>query len=123
MLPTEQIEKRLKDTSSTNMEQRMFFENKFRDYRETLEQKGDLTSITIKTMLIPVASFFGRNGLRLNLKKGDWEANQEQEVKTTKFKITKEEVKSMYSHGNTRDRALLLVLAQSGFSEVGRRLL
>jgi hypothetical protein len=34
------------------------------------------------------------------------------------MKLTKEDVKSMYSHGSLRDRALLLVLAQSGFSEV-----
>ena len=34
------------------------------------------------------------------------------------MKLTKDDVKAMYSHGNTRDRALLLVLAQSGFSEV-----
>jgi hypothetical protein len=64
-----------------------------------------------------VASFFSRNGLRLNLKRGDWESTQKQEV-VQKSKTTKEDVKSMYSHGNLRDRALLLVLAQSGFSEV-----
>ena len=118
MSPTEQIEKRLKDTSSINMEDRTFFENKFRGYRESLEQKGTFRNGTIKKILIPVASFFGRNGLRLNLKRGDWEPKQEQEVTTTKFKCTKEDVKAMYNHGNTRDRALLLVLAQSGFSEV-----
>jgi len=32
--------------------------------------------------------------------------------------LTKDDIKAMYSHGNLRDRALLLVLAQSGFSEV-----
>ena len=118
MTPTEQIDKRLKDTSSSNMEQRMFFENKFRGYRESLEQRGDLSCGAVKTLLIPVASFFSRNGLRLNLKRGDWEPNMTQEVRQTKFKINKEEIKAMYSHGNTRDRALLLSLAQSGFSEV-----
>lgn len=35
-----------------------------------------------------------------------------------RMKLDRDEVKAMYSHGNLRDRALLLVLAQSGFSEV-----
>ena len=118
MTPTEQIDKRLKDTSSTNMMERAFFEDKFVQYREHLEQRGNLKAAAIKSMLIPVASFFSRNNLPLKLKRGDWESNQVQEVKTARSKLTKEDIKSMYSHGNTRDRALLLVLAQSGFSEV-----
>jgi hypothetical protein len=118
MTPTEQIEKRLKDTASTNIADRMYFEHKFIDYREHLEKRGNLKAIAIKTMLIPVASFFSRNGFRLQLKRGDWEADVVQEVKTARSKWTKEDIKAMYSHGNTRDRALLLVLAQSGFSEV-----
>jgi site-specific recombinase XerD len=115
MSPTEQIEKRLKDTASGNMEERTFFENKFRAYKEHLE-KRDLTPEGVRTLLTPVASFFSRNGLPLNLKRGDWESTQTQQV-VHRMKLTKEDVKSMYSHGNTRDRALLLVLAQSGFSE------
>ena len=118
MTPTEQIEKRLKDTASTNIADRMYFEHKFIDYREHLEKRGNLKAIAIKTMLIPVASFFSRNGFRLHLKRGDWEADVVQEVKTARSKLTKEDIKAMYSHGNTRDRPLLLVLAQSGFSEV-----
>jgi hypothetical protein len=55
--------------------------------------------------------------LPLNLKRGDWESTLKQEV-VQKSKTTKEDVKSMYSHGNLRDRTLILVLAQSGFSEV-----
>jgi hypothetical protein len=53
----------------------------------------------------------------LNLKRGDWESTQQQQV-IQRWKVTKEDVKALYSHGNLRDRALLLVLAQSGFSEV-----
>jgi integrase len=118
MTPTQMIEKRLKDTRSDNMAERMFFEQKFREYKQHLEDLGTLSAIAVKTQLIPVASFFSRNGLPLNLKRGDWESNQVQKAKTTKLKITKEEIKAMYTHGGTRDRALLLVLAQSGFSEV-----
>jgi hypothetical protein len=118
MTPTQMIEKRLRDTRSDNMAERMFFEQKFREYKQHLEDLGTLSPIAVKTQLIPVASFFSRNGLPLNLKRGDWESNQVQKVKTSKLKIAKEEIKAMYTHGNTRDRALLLVLAQSGFSEV-----
>jgi len=118
MTPTEMIEKRLNDTRSDNMAERMFFEQKFRAYKKHLEDLGTLSPIAIRTQLTPVASFFSRNGLKLNLKRGDWESNKVQKVKTARLKLEKEDVKAMYTHGGTRDRALLLVLAQSGFSEV-----
>ena len=117
MTPTEQIKKRMHDLTTENLSERLFFENKFREYKEYLEKKGDLKPISVKTRLRTVASFFSRNGLPLALKRGDWESTQQQPV-IQRWKITKEEVKAMYSHGNLRDRALLLVLAQSGFSEV-----
>ncbi len=118
MTPTQMIEKRLKDTSSDSMADRMYFEQKFRAYKAHLENRGTLSPAAVKSQLIPVASFFSRNGLPLSLKRGDWESNQIQKVKTAKLKLEKDDIKSMYTHGNTRDRALLLVLAQSGFSEV-----
>ena len=117
MTPTEQIKKRMHDLTTENLSERLFFENKFREYKEYLEKKGDLKPLSVKTRLRTVASFFSRNGLPLALKRGDWESTQQQPV-IQRWKITKEEVKAMYSHGNLRDRALLLVLAQSGFSEV-----
>jgi hypothetical protein len=118
MTPTQMIEKRLKDTRSDNLAERMFFEQKFREYKQHLEDFGTLSPIAIRTQLTPVASFFSRNGLKLNLKRGDWESNKVQIVKTARLKLEKEDIKAMYTHGGTRDRALLLVLAQSGFSEV-----
>jgi hypothetical protein len=117
MTPTEQIKKRMHDLTTENLSERLFFENKFRAYKEYLEKRGGRKPLSVKTMLRTVASFFSRNGLPLNLKRGDWESTLEQPV-IQRWKITKEEVRAMYSHGNPRDRALLLVLAQSGFSEV-----
>jgi integrase len=117
MTPTEQVKKRMHDLTTESLTERLFFENKFRAFKEYLEKKGDLKPLSVKTHLRTVASFFSRNGLPLNLKRGDWESTQEQPV-IQRWKVTKEEVKAMYSHGNLRDRALLLVLAQSGFSEV-----
>jgi hypothetical protein len=97
MTPTQMIEKRLKDTSSDSMADRMYFEQKFRAYKAHLENRGTLSPIAIKSQLIPVASFFGRNGLKLNLKRGDWESNQEgQKVKTAKLKLEKDDIKAMY---------------------------
>jgi integrase len=120
MMPTEQIKKRMHDLTTENLSARLFFENKFRAYKEYLEKRGDLKPLSVKTMLRTVASFFSRNGLPLNLKRGDWESTQQQPV-ITRWKVTREEVKAMYAHANLRDRALLLVLAQSGFSQIDVR--
>jgi hypothetical protein len=65
MSPTEQIKKRLRDTKSEDITERQFFEDKFREYKEFLEFKGNMKPSTIKVSLSPVASFFGRNGLLL----------------------------------------------------------
>jgi hypothetical protein len=71
---TEQVNKRMNDLTTTNLNQRQFFENKFREFKEYLEQRGNLKALAVRTLLTPVASFFSRNGLSLNLKHGDWES-------------------------------------------------
>ena len=117
MSPTEQIEKRLKDLTSHDLTERTFFEQKFREFKETLEQQDKLSALSIKTMLRTVASFFSRNSLTLDLKKGDWKSTLETAV-VQRFKLTLDDVKAMYAHASLRDKTLLLCLAQSGFSEV-----
>jgi hypothetical protein len=117
MTPTEQIQKRMHDLTTTDITERQFFEDKFREFKTYLENKSDQKAISVKTQLIPVASFFSRNGLRLQLKRGDWESNQTQEVKQ-RLKLSRDDVRAMYLHANLRDRGLLLTLAQSGLSEV-----
>ena len=117
MTPTEQIKKRMHNLTTEDISERTFFENKFREYKEFLEKQGKLSALSIKTQLRTVASFFGRNSLPLALKRGDWESTLETKV-IQRWKITKEDVKAMYGHANLRDRALLLILAQSGLSEV-----
>jgi len=94
MTPTEQIKKRMHDLTTEDLSQRLFFENKFRAFKEYLEKRGDLKPLSVKTMLRTVASFFSRNGLRLNLKRGDWESTQQQPV-IQRWKIAREEVKAM----------------------------
>jgi hypothetical protein len=117
MSSTEQIEKRASDLASKDLTERTFFENKFRAYKEHLEKNTELGASSIKTMLRTVASFFGRNGLPLALKRGDWESTKQTEV-VHRFKLTNENIRSMYGHASLRNRSLLLVLAQSGFSEI-----
>ncbi|MCW3984643.1 MAG: tyrosine-type recombinase/integrase [Candidatus Bathyarchaeota archaeon] len=114
---TMQVSKRMRDLTSQDLSERQFFEDKFRAYKEYLEKRGDLKPLSVRTELTAVASFFSRIGLPLALKRGDWESTQQQAV-IQRLKITRDDVKAMYAHANLRDRALLLVLAQSGFSEV-----
>jgi site-specific recombinase XerC len=117
MTPTEQIKKRMHDLTTEDLSERLFFENKFREFKEYLEKKGTLKPDSVKTMLRTVASFFSRNGLSLNLKSGDWKTTSEERA-VKRWTPSNEEIKRMYGHANLRDRALLLTLYQSGFSEV-----
>jgi site-specific recombinase XerC len=117
LTPTEQIKKRMHDLTTEDLTERLFFENKFREFKEYLEKKGTLRPDSVKTMLRTVASFFSRNGLPLNLKSGDWKTTSEERA-VKRWTPTNEEIKRMYGHANLRDRALLLALYQSGFSEV-----
>lgn len=116
MTLTQQVNKRMHDLTVQDFSERQFFEEKFRAYKECLEKRGDLKPLSVKTLLTVVASFFSRIGLPLNLKRGDWESTQQQQV-IQRDKTTLQDIKAMYAHANLRDRTLLLVLAQSGFSE------
>ena len=58
MTTTQMIEKRLKDTRSDSMAERMYFEQKFREYKLHFENRGNLSPAAVKSQLIPVASFF-----------------------------------------------------------------
>ena len=78
--PSEQIKQRIQDTISQDLTQRTYFENEWRRYKEYLEKKGDLKASSIQSALKIVASFFSRNSLPLNLKRGDWTTTQAQEV-------------------------------------------
>lgn len=117
MTPTQQINQRIADLKSDNLAQRNNIETKFRQYKAELEKEEKFSAVTIKTMLICIASFYGRTVGKLNLKRGDWSSTLETRIKN-KLVLDLTDIKGMYAHGSLRDRALLLVLAQSGFSEV-----
>ncbi len=74
MTPTEQIRKRMHDLTSEDIGERLFFGDKWRAFNEYLDSKGNLKPASVRMRLRTVASFFSRNGLPLNLKRGDWES-------------------------------------------------
>src|SRR5450759_5233201 len=113
----EQIQKRMHDLTSTDIKTLQFFEDKWRAYKDYLESTGTNSDSKVHDKIKVVSSFFTRNGLPLNLKKGDWKSTQKQEVIEKKFKLAIDDIKRMYTHANLRDKCLLLILAQSGFSE------
>ena len=43
MMPTEQIKKRMQDLTTENLTERLFFENKFREFKEYLEKRRPQT--------------------------------------------------------------------------------
>jgi len=116
MSPMEMIEKRVRDLTSQDLSERQFFELKFREFKAHLEETKP-THSSVLAYLKCYASFFARNGVRLNLRRGDWESTKPQKI-IRHYTPTLEEVKRLYTHADVRDKALLLTLSQSGFSEI-----
>lgn len=118
MTPTEAIKKRMENLTSQDLTERCFFEDKWRAYKESMESTGTHSDFFVHDRLKVASSFFTRNGLPLNLRKGDWTSTQKQDVKEKKMKIKLDDVKRMYGHADLPRKCLLLILAQSGFSEI-----
>lgn len=116
--PTEQINKRMHDNNSEDITVKLFFEDKWKAYKESMESTGIHKDKWIHDRLKVVASFFNRNGLPLALEHGAWKSTQKQEVIEKKEKLNLDDVKRMYAHANLRSKCILLILAQSGFSEI-----
>ena len=116
LTPTEQIKKRLKDLRGNEIE-RVFFEEKVIEFKEMLETQKYEGS-TIHNIHSAVQSFFSANRLKLAFARGDLKPKVTDKAKIIdKFVPTNEEIRAMYSSADVRDRALLLVAYQSGFSE------
>jgi hypothetical protein len=67
MTPTEQIKKRIHDLTSQDLTQRIFFEEKFREYKEYLENIQNpkpLMSSSVKTRLEPLLPSFQETDYR-----------------------------------------------------------
>jgi site-specific recombinase XerD len=117
MSPTEQIQKRFKDLQSSNPKERGFFEDKVIEYKNALVVQG-LKPNTIASYRIPIQSFFSAHRVALKFRRGELKVEEIPEDKVVKEWIPdNQQMKQIYQHGDARDRALLLSLYQSGFSE------
>jgi site-specific recombinase XerD len=117
MTPTEQIQKRFKDLQSSNPKERGFFEDKVIEYKNALAVQG-LKPNTIASYRIPVQSFFSAHRVALKFRRGELKVEEVAVDKVVKEWIPdNQQMKQIYQHGDARDRALLLCLYQSGFSE------
>jgi site-specific recombinase XerD/regulator of replication initiation timing len=117
MSPTEQIQKRFKDLQSSNPKERGFFEDKVIEYKNALVVQG-LKPNTIASYRIPIQSFFSAHRVPLKFRRGELKVEEVPEDKVVKEWIPdNQQMKQIYQHGAARDRALMLVLYQSGFSE------
>ena len=126
MTPSEIINKRSHDQLNPDLLVQNFFENKWREYKQYLESTGTNSDSKVHDRLKVASSFFSRNfgnGKGLSLVKGDWKSTQKQLVKEKKEKLTLEDVKRLYAKADLRDKCILLILAQSGFSEIDISLL
>ncbi|MCW4003636.1 MAG: site-specific integrase [Candidatus Bathyarchaeota archaeon] len=117
MTPTEQFKKRIKDLQSDNPKERGFFEDKVIEFKNMLITQN-LKPSSISCTLTPILSFFSAHRVPLRFKRGELKVEARAEDKVVKEWIPdNQQVKQIYQHGDARDRALLLCLYHSGFSE------
>jgi site-specific recombinase XerD len=117
MTPTEQIQKRFKDLQSSNPKERGFFEDKVIEFKNALVVQG-LKPNSIASYRIPIQSFFSAHRVALKFRRGELDVEEIAVDKVVKEWIPENsQVKQIYQHGDARDRALLLCLYHSGFSE------
>lgn len=102
--PSEILEDKARKLMSKDIRQRMYWEDKFQDfkdclYREDRTRKGKrLTASTRRTILNRVASFFSNNGLSFNMPRGFRSSIKPSEEETVedKWVLSKEEIRSIY---------------------------
>src|SRR3990170_7704785 len=117
MTPTEQIQRRFKDLQSQNPKERGFFEDKTVEFKNALITQN-LRPSSVTCTLTPVMSFFSAHRVPLRFKRGELKVETRTEDKVVREWIPdNQQMKQVYQHGDIRDRSLLLVLYQSGFSE------
>lgn len=119
LTPKEIIESRLKHLTSTDLGIRVYWEQKLIKYMHDLE-KANLRVATIHGYLRSVQSFFSHNGVKLQFARNMLKPQPTEAEKVyRKWVATNPEVRAIYRMCKTpRDRALILVLYQSGFSPV-----
>ena len=121
--PSDIIENRNETLKSVH--KRHFWESviiKYKNYLETRKTpKGTrIKMATIHGYLRSVQSFFSHNDVRLLFRRGELKVQPSEEEKIKrKWVLTNPEVRHLYRCAKTpRDRALILMLYQSGFSPI-----
>lgn len=123
--PTEIIESRLEHLTTTDLAKRRYWEKqlvKFTRYLESLtdsEGKRSLTTWSIKGIQTAIQSFFSHNGVKLVFARKELDVEPAQREKVEKEWIPQnEDVRVIYrACKSARDRSIVLMLYQSGFSE------
>ena len=117
--PSEIIQSRIDQLTSTDIVKRRFWEMTIVKYKNQLEQKN-LRMATVHGHLRTIMSFFSKNGVKLLFSRGELKINPSEKDKVeVEWIPSNEEVRMLYRLcESARDRAILLTLYQSGFSEV-----
>jgi site-specific recombinase XerD len=120
MEPKDIIQQRLEQLATTDPQKRRFWEDNYVEYKHVLENQN-LRKNTIKSYLRTVQSFFAHNNVKLILTRIDTKvtSTNREDIVPTQWTPTNEEIRVLYRMAKeSRDRAVLLTLYQSGFSEV-----
>jgi len=117
--PTDIINSRLECLASRDPLKIHYWEQQVIKYKNTLESKN-LRMATVHGHIRTAQSFFSKNNVKLLFGKGELKINPSEKDKIDNEWIpSNEEVRLFYRLcDNARDRAILLTLYQSGFSEV-----
>lgn len=117
--PTEIINSRLEQLTTNDLIKRHYWEQQIIKYKNNLEEKN-LRMATVHGHIRTAMSFFSKNGVKLLFSRGELKINPSEKDKVDSEWIpSNEEVRLLYRLcDNARDRAVLLTLYQSGFSEV-----
>jgi site-specific recombinase XerD len=116
--PSEIVKQRLEQLATTDPTKKRFWENKWVEYKHHLEAQ-DYRKGTIQSYLRTIESFFTHNNVNLNLTKIDRKIEPSTKEKVIKEWVpSNEDIRVLYRMAqNARDRAILLTLYGSGFSE------
>jgi len=117
--PSKIIENRRQHEKSNKPEVKRFYEDKLIAFKNSLQGK-DMKIPTVRSYLRTVMSFFSQNHYPLRFARKELKVEPSAKDKVVREWIPeREEIRILYrSAENSRDRALLLLLYQSGFSEI-----
>jgi site-specific recombinase XerD len=117
--PSQIVQSRMEQLRSMDMNEKRYWETVVTKFKNSLENE-DMRMNTIHSYLRTTRSFFSKNHVKLEFSRNELKINPSEKDKVIREWIPEnEEVRLLYRMANNaRDRAALLVLYQSGFSEV-----